>query len=144
MKRISELFAWMAAVYGRKWTANLDDPDAMRIAQAVWESGLDGLSDEHLEAGRNACIHRRKDWPPSLPEFRRLCLGLPDGVTAIAAALREDWTHPVARHFPRLISSWDRKRWSTERLERAYRDNLETAMDMAEGHALIPPERRLT
>ena len=144
MKRISELFAWMAAVYGRKWTVNFDDSDAMRMAMAVWQDGLCDLRDGHFEVGRNACIHRRKDWPPSLPEFRRLCLGLPDAATAIAAALREDWTHPVARHFLSLISSWDRQHWSTEKLERAYRDNLETAMDMAEGDVLIPRERRLT
>lgn len=43
-------------------------------AALTWLFGLKGLSVEQLGVGFNALVLDGIGWPPSLPEFRRLCL----------------------------------------------------------------------
>ena len=42
-------------------------------AGAAWRSG------PQLAAGLSACIASADPWPPTLPDFRARCLGIPDG-----------------------------------------------------------------
>lgn len=43
------------------------------IAQ-TWASGLIGVTGEMMANGVRACIASGNEWPPSLPEFRAVCL----------------------------------------------------------------------
>ena len=136
--RISELFIWMAAVYGRTWTSQYAGETA-KVAAAAWSEGLSELSDGHVEAGRHAVLKRGGDWPPSLPEFRRLCLGLGEAGAAIEAAMRGDRTHPIARHLIAGVISFDRDRLSAKDLEKRYRAGLADARQAAERDAITRP-----
>lgn len=67
----------MAAIYGPRWTSahETDEGD-------VWLKGLQGVSGEQLAAGLRECVARGRDrvktgdedWPPTLGEFRAMCL----------------------------------------------------------------------
>lgn len=66
----------MAEIYGHRWTAAYgDDPE--RGAGETWAKGLAGLTPAQLAEGLSSCIATADPWPPTLPEFRARCLGIP-------------------------------------------------------------------
>lgn len=52
----------------------------------LWERGLGGLTPTQLRHGIHVCATAGEDWPPSLPAFRAMCLGIPT-LAAVRAAL---------------------------------------------------------
>lgn len=66
----------MAEIYGHRWTSGYgEDPDGP--AAQTWAKGLAGLRPDQLAAGLTTCLASADPWPPTLPEFRALCLGVP-------------------------------------------------------------------
>ena len=65
-----ELF-WMrmTEIYGHKWVSNYGESDE----SGTWAKGLADLSTDALKQGFKACMADGHEWPPSLPEFRKLC-----------------------------------------------------------------------
>lgn len=39
----------------------------------TWARGLHAMTPQDLSNGLTACLAREESWPPSLPEFIRLC-----------------------------------------------------------------------
>ena len=100
---IKQLWTRMQAIYGHRWTSGFGETDI----DGTWLIGLRDLAPPMIAAGLEACIKLRADsWPPTLPEFRRLCLGLPDIEVACLAALRGA-SDPVSVFIRRKIGSWD-------------------------------------
>ena len=137
-ERIMGLFIWMAAVYGRTWSGQYAGETA-KVAIAAWGDGLYDLTDEHLEAGKRATLKRHGDWPPSLPEYRRLCLGLGSDADAVEAAMNRARDHPIGRYIAGGITSWDWSNLSTKDLEKRCRGGLEDARRRAEEDAIENP-----
>jgi len=77
---LRDLWAQMTAIYGHRWTS-AHGTDAATGSGQVWGEGLLGLTKgQILRVGVGACRdgHGPADgWPPTLPQFRELCLGLP-------------------------------------------------------------------
>lgn len=66
----AKLFAIMSAMYGKLWFDQwADTPTA--VMEEVWRAELKGFSASEIEAGVNAC--KKRDWPPTLPQFVKLC-----------------------------------------------------------------------
>ena len=64
----------MAAMYGHRWTSSYGVED-----DGTWRKGLAGLSPQQIGAGIVKCLERKpklgeEDWPPTLTEFRAMCL----------------------------------------------------------------------
>ena len=98
---IERLFARMAAMYGNKFADmwGCVEPDTIK---ETWATDLAGFSNDELARGLIAC--RSRDWPPTLPEFRKLCRPVPAYEAAFYEAVEqmrkrdagEDvWTHPA-------------------------------------------------
>lgn len=66
----------MAEVYGPRWTSAFGD-DAGKGAGLTWAKGLAGLSLDQISTGVEAALVSADGWPPTLPEFRAMCLGIP-------------------------------------------------------------------
>ncbi len=69
----------MISIYGHKWTSHLgntaDDGAGMLSDTAkTWRNYLAGVTQENLKTGFDNLVLRQHDWPPSLPEFRGMCL----------------------------------------------------------------------
>jgi hypothetical protein len=75
---IRRLWIRMAEIFGHKWTSQYGE-DAATGAGDTWARGLAGLSTRQIATGLDRLI-AAEDWPPSLPEFRRLCFGIPSEV----------------------------------------------------------------
>ena len=89
-KRILQLqqYAWtdeiMAALwqtlgdfYGTKWGeafgSFFDAKGQISHTVVTWSEALYEVTPERLRRGLNACLERDSPWPPTLPEFMKLC-----------------------------------------------------------------------
>lgn len=60
----------MAGIYGHRWTSSYGESDE----DGTWAVGLSGLTGRDLARGLNDCMKREGEWPPTLPQFRRMCM----------------------------------------------------------------------
>lgn len=72
----------MAAIYGHRWTSAFgercdDDAGALTVAGDTWARGLAGVAEGSIGVGLNAALMAADPWPPTLPAFRAMCLGVP-------------------------------------------------------------------
>jgi hypothetical protein len=67
---IERLFDRLAAYYGSRFADMWRGCDLAEIKR-VWAAELGAFSREELARGADAC--RTRDWPPTLPEFLKLC-----------------------------------------------------------------------
>lgn len=91
---ITRLWELMTEMYGHKWTSQFGDEID---PNNVWAASLKGIMPEMVKHGLNQCVVLGLAWPPSAPEFRKLCTG-EDEVAwehkRIAAADREQGEQP--------------------------------------------------
>lgn len=75
LETVENLWQAMASMYGHKWVSGYGaqvDPDGS------WAMALTGISSLQIEQGLKRCFEDCLSWPPSAPEFRKLCLMLYD------------------------------------------------------------------
>ncbi len=58
----------MTEMYGQKFTNSYGD-----APNETWTQALASITQKELSAGVRACLLREDTWPPSLPEFLRMC-----------------------------------------------------------------------
>lgn len=68
---VDRLFVRLSEMYGSKFAAAWDGQNLDGVKR-TWADGLMGLSPQQVGEGIKRCLSR--EWPPSLPEFRSLCL----------------------------------------------------------------------
>jgi hypothetical protein len=78
MKKTEDLFARFQAIYGGRWSACYETPEATDMAIAEWSEVIERMSDEELQAAmrwaKTLCV-----WPPALSEFMQAGLGVDEG-----------------------------------------------------------------
>ena len=122
----------MADIYGLRWVKSYG-ADPRSGAGTTWAHGLAGLTPAQLAVGVDACLSSADGWPPTLPEFRARCLGIPS-----VAFVRDDVTRaPEYRDaFTRLVWSfvdaYRIKAASADQSDRMLRD----AYDLAREHVM--------
>lgn len=67
---IDRLFARLGAMYGNRFASMWEGQD-MAGVKSVWMEDLAEFTPEEITAGVAAC--KTREWPPTLPEFIRLC-----------------------------------------------------------------------
>lgn len=73
-------------MYGAKFAdAWRDVPDA--VVKATWADALAGFTADEIKAGLNGCLQR--EWPPTLPEFIKLCRPQTDYQAAFEIAVAQ-------------------------------------------------------
>lgn len=121
---IERLFARLSGLYGSKF-ADLWRGCYIESVKQTWAEGLADLTADEIRRGLNACMSR--EWPPTLPEFRKLCRPTLDPYIAYSLAheaidtgkLRETPTLYWAVHrfgqydFRRLTWEQSRGRWQS-------------------------------
>lgn len=70
---IDEVYRRMARMYGHKFISNFGTAD-----DGTWLMALSGLQRSDLTRGLTALLSHADDWPPSVPRFKRMCLGVTD------------------------------------------------------------------
>ena len=68
-EHIDLLWLRMAKIYGHKWVSSFGQSD-----DDTWLKGLWDITPEQVGAGLEKCRISKETWPPTLPEFRTMCL----------------------------------------------------------------------
>lgn len=157
---IDKLFSRFSAMYGGRF-ADLWRVCDISEVKAIWAEELAVLSREQLAAGVSACMAR--DWPPTLPEFLKLCRPPIDFESAYIEAVEQmrrrefgedKWSSPAVYWAAVTIGTWDLRnatwgaikgRWSRvfqEQVERGAWPEIPKKAEQlpAPGETAIDPE----
>jgi len=105
---IAILWVKMTRFYSHKWTSaqGLND-------DGTWEIFLKDLQPSQFEIGMTRCFDKFPSWPPTLGEFKNLCvlnsedLNLPSFEKVCKAVFTKDWFHPIINEIYSEIGYWD-------------------------------------
>lgn len=99
---VEQLFRRMLLSYGKKFTDQWGGADTAELI-AYWSMEMGGYSGQEIARGLKAMEAR--DWPPSLPEFKKMCRPPVDalkayyeamaGIQARAKGEFGTWSHPA-------------------------------------------------
>ena len=135
--QVESLWARMAAIYGHKWTSSFGD-DPAGIAGETWAVFLGDLTGRQLSEGFRACIASGEEWPPSLPQYRAWCLGVPTFEAVRADFIRR--ALPFTRLVLSQLDGWSHVRADQREADRLLRDAYERARELRnEGEEPPPP-----
>jgi hypothetical protein len=116
----------MAEIYGHKWVSAYGDSSDADGAAGTWAKGLAGITPQQVAEGLKACVVSSDPWPPTLPEFRAMCLGIPSfpavsmDVAKVQPFTRLVWAH-MDGHLFRMAPA--------EKASRMLRDAYELARE---------------
>jgi hypothetical protein len=139
-RKFAEFFAVMSGVYGHKWVAQYgNQPDA--ISARVWNDGLDGLTLAQIATAvryyKNQSV--ADAWPPSLPEFRGVALGVPTLAKA-KHDLRTGNATPFSKVMFRFLDGYVFKQASYKDADRMAAEAYELAVACVTGGEPMPDE----
>ena len=76
---IVRLWTRMRQMYGHRWQSAMGDcvdpQGGLTDTAQLWLGGLADVSLPQIANGVNGLLEGGPDWPPTLPEFRRMCAG---------------------------------------------------------------------
>jgi len=137
---MDRLWEAMADVYGHRWVSSYG-ADPQKGAGQTWAKGLAGLTGHQLAAGIESCITSAESWPPTLPEFRALCLGIPP---LAAVRLDREKVTPFTRLVWQHLDGYRMKQVSADQADRMLRDAYELAREhVMRGGALPEPSKAI-
>lgn len=126
----------MAEIYGHRWTSAFGD-DAGQGAGVTWAKGLAGLSLDQIARGIEAVVLSADGWPPPLPEFRALCLGIPT-LTAAKLAIN-DATNAFSRLMWMRMDKYQMRTAPADRAEHILAGAYQLARDHVMRGGALPP-----
>ena len=134
---IDALWIGMADVYGHRWTSAYGN-DPAQGAGGTWSLGLAGLTTEQVGQGVQACIASSEPWPPTLPEFRAMCLGIPSfaAVRLDTGDERSPFTVLVWQH----LDGYAYRHASLDRADRMLREAYELAREYVMRGGALPDQ----
>lgn len=136
---LRRLWQRMSEIYGHRWVSSYGD-DAGASPGRTWASGLAGLDAPQIARGLSGCMASAEAWPPSLPEFRRLCLAIPTDAEVMLDLRR---SHAERAPFTRLVwnklNAFEFARASQRDAERKVRAAYQLAVAHVMAGGEIPP-----
>lgn len=73
--------------FGYRWVNSYGEAD-----NGTWRAGLCDVTPEQIMRGIDVCRLSGRDWPPTLPEFRKMCVTPPTEPTKYHRLERQpDW-----------------------------------------------------
>lgn len=137
-------WARMAAIYGHKWSSAYgelpeDDNGKATTAGDTWRRGLMGIPSAALGIGLNACVVSADPWPPTLPEFRAMCLAVPS-LAAVRMAIRHGGAEPFIRLVYQYLDTFAHRHADVPRAEKMLADAYQQAREHVMQGKPLPPE----
>lgn len=133
---IDALFAKMSSYYGNKF-ADMWRDSSMQAIKGIWAQELLKLSREDFTRGANALL--AQEWPPTLPQFIKLCKPSVDAVAAYYQAVngviaREhgnmgEWSHPAIFWASVKIGAFDLKHQTYSQIKTRWEAELQDQME---------------
>ena len=134
-KTMETLWLRLGEIYGHKWTAAYGT-DATGSAAQTWAKGLNGLTAAQVAGGLKACLTTSDPWPPTLPEFRARCLGIPS-LQEVRLEIHGSERSPFGIMVWQQLDGYLFKQSSADKSDRMLKDAYELAREMVmRGHPL--------
>lgn len=128
----------MTAIYGARWASSMGispigQDGSLTMAGDTWAQGLAGIKADMIAAGLRACLASGEGWPPTLPEFRALCVAAPS-MSEVREQLRGEFENfsPFTLLVYRKLDFWNYRRADSRQAEAM----LQEAYDNAKGAML--------
>jgi hypothetical protein len=128
----------MAEIYGHRWTSAYGDSTEADGAAGTWAKGLAGVTPAQLADGLKACLASSDPWPPTLPEFRAMCLGVPSLVSIRAEINGNGDRTPFAILVWQRIDSYQFRMVSAKDADRMLREAYEDAREFVMRGGALP------
>jgi hypothetical protein len=142
---VESLFARMQGIYGNKFLDMWRDTDT-EMVKALWADEMGKLSNEELKRGYAALMTR--DWPPSLPEYVKMCkpsvepmVAYYEAVNGIQARDKGEigaWSHP-AIYWASACMAFDLKSMTYSQIKDRWNKALHDEMEKGEWPAIPAP-----
>lgn len=142
---IERMFDKMLLDYGKKFTDNWAGSDPQRLI-THWSNEMASYSGQEIKRGLAAMENR--DWPPSLPEFKKMCRPPIDpmvayyeavnGVTARDRGEAGTWSHPAV-FWAATSLSFDLKSLSYSQIKTRWEMALDDQMSKGEWEPIPKP-----
>lgn len=147
-KDIVLIWAVMSEMYAQKWTSHYGEIDAHNI----WIKTLSAVSTDAIKNALEACLIAYPDWPPTLPQFRFLCLGFPTKAEATRLIFKtpnddDSLTDNFIRAMRYRIGEWNLTNMPLRALgpmiNNAYNDVVKVYSGLANNGRLVAPFKRV-
>jgi len=145
MAWIEKLFERMISLYGHKFLDMWRDVD-LQAVKGIWAQELGKLSRDEIAQGANALL--AQEWPPTLPQFIKLCRPAIDAVAAYYEAVngviaREhgnigEWSHPAIFWASVKVGAFDLKHQTYSAIKGRWEGALNE--ELAKGNWTAIPE----
>lgn len=112
---IDQFFIKMAAIYPYKWSGQFANEESVLIAKEEWHEGLEDLTVEQIKKGLSHCRKNGDQFPPSIPQFRQMCLPTLEEMNVIEEEeayyqlSNHDYSNPLVHEISKKIDlySWN-------------------------------------
>lgn len=133
------LWVRMAEIYGHRWTSAYGD-NPNEGAALTWAKGLAGISAKQVGDGLRACVSSSDPWPPTLPEFRGMCLSIPTLAAVKVEQSQDGLRSPFARLVWSYLDGYAMRRASSDQCDRMIREAYGLAREHVMRGGELPPE----
>lgn len=137
--RMRTLWLRMTEIYGYKWTSAYGE-DAEAGAGDTWASGLSGLSPRNINIGLSAALVSSDPWPPTLPQFRAMCLEVPSLAAVKLAVRNRNLSTPFMRQVWTKLDAYRLRSDEAWEVDRQIREAYELAREHVMEGKECPPE----
>jgi hypothetical protein len=124
------LYLRFTTIYQDKLTRHHTNDEVLQIWLNDWAACIDDIENEKIVAGIEYC-RMYLEWPPSIPEFRRICRGdddIPSVDQVFTLAMRRIFTHPLTQLVFDEVGSWafshDKEEVLRQKIKSAYASAL--------------------
>lgn len=135
---VESLFNRMAGMYGKKFSDMWQGSDISTVKD-LWAEEMGKLSSEELKRGYGALMTR--DWPPSLPEYVKMCKPSIDPMNAYQEAVsglqarsngkQGNWSHP-AIYWAAVPMAYDLSSQTYAQMKMRWERALANSMELGE------------
>ncbi len=127
----------MAEIYGHRWTSAYGDDSGPDGAAGTWAKGLAGVTMKQVADGLKACVVSSDPWPPTLPEFRAMCLGVP---SFPSVRVDSEKASPFTQLVWQNLDGYLYRQASSERADKMLRDAYELAREHVMNGGELPSQ----
>ena len=132
---ISRLFVRLGAMYGKHF-ADMWTGQRLEDVKAIWADELADMTQDEVARGVASC--RTRNWPPTLPEFIKLCRPALDYERAFAEAVQQlqrrktgedEWSNPAVYWASVSVGTHDMTGMSYPALRARWAEAMDKAVD---------------
>lgn len=126
----------MQAIYPYRWVGQFNSTEAEAVAKGEWQAILQELTAKQIERGLTQCRKAGGDFPPSIPQFRKMCfltpqeIGILNEMEAYHQFARRDYSNAVVAMVSRHVDLHNFYLYSETKAKRVFIENYRACVEI--------------